>query len=138
MVSPPDWLSRLANAVTANFRSYDTLSPIGCHFQQVHDLWEVTLFASRTEIVGGPQDGSTSNASFSVDIRSLMDVFNTIETVSWQSQPLGQRDELGSHIAIEGTYDDNQVWLRITAEAPERFGVGRRANVNQKHIEEIW
>jgi hypothetical protein len=138
MVSPPDWLSRLANAVTANFRSYDTLSPVGCHFQLVHNIWEVTLFASRTEIVGGAQDGSTCDSSFSVDVMNLVDQFTTVDSVSWQTQSLGQRDELGSHLAIEGTYDDNQVWLRITAEAPERFGVGRRANVNQQQIEEIW
>ena len=138
MVSPPDWLSQFANAVTPNIHSFDILSPLGCHFLQVHDIWEITLFASRTEVVGGPQDGMNSHANISVDVKSLLDVFSSIEAISWQSQPLGDRDELGAHLSVEGTYEDHRVWLRITAVAPEMFGVGRRAFVNQQQIEEIW
>ena len=138
MVSPPGWLASFVNAVTANIHSHDVLSPLGCHFQQVSDIWEVTVFASRTEIVGGPQDGLLYDSGFSIDIDGVQKVFSEIDSISWQAQSLGDTDELGSHLSVEGVYENKQIWLRITAMAPQRFGVGRRALVNQEKIEEIW
>ncbi len=138
MVSPPSWLSNFVDSVTSNIHAYDVLSPLGCHYQQVKDIWEVTVFASRTEIVGGPQDGLTCHASFNVDISGILQCFSEVGTISWQSQSLGSDDELGAHLAVEGICDNKQIWLRITSTAPERFGVGRRAVVNQQQIEEMW
>lgn len=138
MVSPPDWLKSFVNAVTANIHSHDVLSPLGCHFQQVENVWEVTVFASRTEVVGGPQDGLNCESGFSVDVDGLRKLFSDVEAFSWQAQPLGPNDDLGSHLAVEGTYETRQIWLRITATAPQIFGVGRRALVNQERFEDIW
>jgi len=138
MVSPPDWLSLFVNAATLNLHSYDVLSPLGCHFQQVKGIWEVTLFASRTEIVGGSEDGGTSHSPFDVDLKSVLGLFSRVDAICWQTQPLGRNDELGAHLSIEGLYEDKQVWLRITSTAPERFEAGRRAIVNLHQFEETW
>jgi hypothetical protein len=138
MVTPPDWLSTFVDSVTAHIHSHDVLSPLGCHFQQVDDLWEITVFASRTEVVGGPQDGLLCNAAFSVDVNRLLNQFSEIHSISWQAHSLGMRDELGPHLSVEGRRDNRQLWLRITSTAPERFEAGRRAIVNQQQIEEIW
>lgn len=138
MVSPPEWLSQFVDSVAANIHSHDVLSPLGCHFQQVKEIWEVTLFASKTEIVGGSQDGLMCSAGFNVDVSGLVRLFSDVEAVSWQSQSLGRGDDLGAHLSVEGWHEDRQLWLRITSVAPRRFGVGRRAIVNQQQIEELW
>ena len=138
MASPPDWLSNLVNALAAHIHSHDVLAPLGCHFQFVNNVWETTLFASRTEIVGGSEDGRSRNSSFDVDVKSVIELFSNVEKIAWQAQPLDQFDELGAHVAIEGLYEGKQVWLRITATSPERFEAGRRAFVNQHQFEEIW
>jgi hypothetical protein len=138
MVSPPDWLATFMNAVVANIHSHDVLSPLGCHFQQVQNIWEVTIFASRTEIVGGPQDGLMYDSGFSIDVNGVQKLFAGNPAVSWQAQSLGENDELGAHLSLEGYYGTKQVWLRITSKAPERFDVGRRALVNQNRIEDVW
>ena len=138
MASPPSWLSSFVEAVTSSIRSSDALSPLGCHFQQVDCIWEITVFASRTEIIGGSEDGRMRNSPFSVDVKLVQEAFSSVETIAWQAQRLGHRDDLGPHLAIEGRFDDKPVWLRITSTAPERFGPGRRALVNQPGFEDIW
>lgn len=138
MVSPPDWLSLFANAVSQNIHSHDVLSPLGCHFHQANDVWEVTIFASRTEIVGGPEDGRSSHSRFNVDVKAVVDLFSRIEAVTWQTHPMGEFDELGSHFSVEGEHAGQQVCLRITAIPPERFDAGRRALVNHQEFEEVW
>jgi hypothetical protein len=138
MGAPPEWLSHFANAVTGNILSHDVLPPLGCHFSYSKNIWEVTVFASRTEIVGGPEDGHSTDARLYVDVKQVLDLFSQIEQISWQTQPLGPYDELGSHLSIAGTHDGYPVWLRITAVAPERFEAGRRAIVNKREFEEVW
>ena len=138
MASPPTWLSSFVDAVTANFHSHDVMPPLGCHFQKVDQIWEVTVFASRTEIIGGSQDGRVRHAPFAVDVKNLLDSFTTVDQVSWQTQRLGQCDDLGAHLSVEGLIEDQPVWLRITAISPERFDFGRRAYVNQCGFEDAW
>lgn len=138
MVSPPDWLSQFVNAVTGNIHAHDLLSPLGCHFHEVKGVWEVTVFASRTEIIGGSEDGRLQHSSFNVNVAQLLTLFTKVDAVEWQSQPLGQFDELGAHLSIEGVHLTHRIWLRITATAPERFEAGRRADVNLREFEEIW
>lgn len=138
MVAPPKWLSDFVGQVTTHLHDHDLLSPLGCHFQQVDNIWEITIFASRTEIVGGAQDGMMCHAGFNVDVKQIVELFATVESISWQSKSVGDFDELGSHISVEGVYQDQRVWLRVTAIAPERFEPGRRVLVNQQQIEEIW
>lgn len=138
MVSPPDWLALFVNAVTEHIHSHDLLSPLGCHFHEGPNLWEVTVFASRTEIVGGSEDGRLTNSCFTVDVTRLLPLFSTVSAVEWQAQSLGRYDELGPHLSIEGIHLNYRVSLRITAAAPERFGAGRRALVNQREFEQIW
>lgn len=138
MVVPPEWMTRFVNAVTECIYPHDVLSPLGCHYQQSNGVWEITLFASKTEIVGGPQDGLSYNSGFNIEVLALGKIFSQVETVSWQSQKLGPTDELGAHLSIEGIYDFKQVWLRITSNAPDRFEIGRRALINQEKIEELW
>lgn len=65
-------------------------------------------------------------------------MFSYVDSVTWQTHSAGPDDELGSHLAIEGIYNEKQIWLRVTAESPAIFGAGRRALVNQKKLEDLW
>ena len=138
MVSPPHWLSTFANSVAAHIYSFDDLSPLGCHFQKVDHVWEVTVFASHTEIVGGSRDGRILQSSFTVDIQKILDEFSHVESVTWQSQTIDRQDELGAHLAIEGRHEDKNIWLRVIAKAPQKFGAGRRVIAHQRKTEDLW
>jgi hypothetical protein len=138
MPAPPEWLSDFANAVAAHVHPMDVLAPLGCHYH--HDVtgWEITLFASRTEIVGGPRDGQLRPSRFGVDLLGLCSVFTNIQSLQWQAHRFGSRDEIGPHIAVEGDYCGQRIWLRVPAAAPEQFPPGRHAATNSSQWEEVW
>jgi len=118
--------------------AHDVLAPIGCHYHQEDDVWEVTLFASRTEVVGGEKDGLRFPSRFILDVKGLIELFSSVEAVEWQALPQGTDDEIGANLAVLGTYCGEHVCLRIPAEAPQRFDVGRVANVYEMRFVNIW
>ncbi len=136
--SPPDWLQQFADAAALLMNPVDLMAPVGCHFCRVEGTWEISLFASSTQIVGGKKDGVLRASRFHVDVQALMHLFSEVHEVSWQAQPLAADDEMGPHIAISGIRDDQDVSLRILARPPRRFDPGRRAVVYEHSWEEIW
>src|SRR6185369_1527031 len=106
MVSPPEWLSQFVNAVAQHIHAHDLLSPLGCHFHEHSGVWEVTLFASRTEIVGGPEDGRSPESNFNLNIGGVLPLFSRVDAIEWQAQSLGQNDELGPHLSISGSHSE--------------------------------
>ncbi len=138
MGSPPSWLSLFTDKVTTSIHAHNVLSPLGCHFQEISGVWEITIFASRTEIVGGSQDGRSRHSPFSVDVANVLSAFSDVENIGWQAHRLDRQDDLGPHLSVDGTVENHRVWLRVTSAAPERFEPGRRALVNQQGFEEVW
>ena len=131
-------LQKFADAVALQMNPVDLLAPVGCHFCFVDDTWEVTLFASSTQIVGGKKDGVLRHSRFHVDLRGVIDLFSEIWSLTWQPLSLAADDELGPHLSIEGLFAEHPVWLRILARAPKRFDPGRRAIVYDATWEETW
>lgn len=138
MNQPPEWIENLAKRIADRFISVDVLSPLACHFCQVEDVWEITVFASRTEIMGGPLDGGSRLSRFHLDLQCLFEMFDVVDSAYWQAHGLGQRDEVGPHIGIEGIYQGYRVWLRLPAVAPRHFPSGRQAVIRQQAWEELW
>lgn len=141
-VEPPRWLDRFANLATRSFHSADNLAPVGCHFHRCEGVaspqWEITLFASSTEIYGGALDGQCAVSRFMVDLRDLMEVFDAIESVYWQPQTMADDDEVGPHVGVEGMFEGHAIWLRITAEPPSQFESGRLVDVIANEVEDRW
>jgi hypothetical protein len=138
MPSPPEWLQQLADAAALQMIPADILAPVGCHFCFVDQTWEISLFAASTQIVGGKLDGVVRPSRFHVDLQVVTKLFSEVHELSWQALPLATDDELGSHIAITGTYRENKVALRILSRAPRQFEAGRRAIVYENAWEETW
>ena len=140
MVAPPAWLPKLADAVISHMRAVDILSPVGCHhfYDEAEQQWEVTLFASRTEVVGGENDGRWTFSRFGLDVLGLMKIFSKIESCHWQALSFGPDDELGPHVSLTGEFSGQSVWLRILSSAPERFESGRIVDVGQQRLDNTW
>ncbi|HAW31641.1 hypothetical protein [Gimesia maris] len=130
----------MANQVASLMYDVDMLSPIGCHFfhNGSRNEWEVTLFASSTEIVGGEWDGVLAPSKFCFNILKLGEIFEEVESLYWQALPVDYDDQLGCHISIEGKYEGERVWVRVLAEAPEEFEAGRRMQAYEFNLKEIW
>ena len=139
-VIPPNWLKCFASLVSKCLRPTDVMAPIGCHYYHNHarDEWEVTLFVSRTQVVGGPLDGRAVISRFDVDLDELRMIFDTPPALRWQALRKGEADELGPHISSEGSFRDQLIWLRIVAAPPNRFDAGRVAHAYELKLEDTW
>ncbi len=135
---PPAWLADLSDRVIALTSAAVPLASVGCHFQSVEDVWEVTLFAGATETVGGSRDGAWSDPPFSVDLVGLPACFDELHQMWWQTQPLGEDDDLGAHLSAEGLVEGHKVWLRIKAHAPDRFGPAHQSVNNNQQMIDLW
>ena len=138
MSCPPQWIQDLTRAVAEHIYSFDVLSPVGCHFYKVESQWEVTIFASSTEVVGGPKDGMRTSSNFSLDLYKVHKVLDDVSEFRWQPLSLGDEDELGPHISLEGTREGHEIWLRILSEAPADIEPGRIIWAYDGRMEQVW
>lgn len=138
MANPPEWISALANNVSACLEPLEPMPPLGCHYHHCPTGWEVTIFPSLTEIVGGPEDGRKTAPRFRVNVLAAANLFTRIEEIGWQSRAVNEDDQLGSHLAIEGMIEDEIVSVRILKSAPTCFDPGRKAFTNQGCVVETW
>ena len=119
---------------------YKDYAPIGCHFHfaKEGEEWEVTLFVSDTEVVGGPKDGVKLPSNIQLDIVHVMNLFDEFPAVHWQSAGVSEDDELRQHISFEGKVRGHSVWLRVLKEAPDWSGPGRLLDAASGTVEDLW
>ena len=96
------------------------------------------MFVSGTEYVGGALDGQFALAQFMLDLGDVLEAFDSISSCYWQAQPMGEDDDLGPHVGVEGVVEGHSVWLRVTASPPRQFDAGRVVNVYAKAVEQRW
>ena len=138
MPTPPLWLAVFTNRVSEHLHALDMLAPIGCHYHQEQDCWEVTVFCSSTEIVGGELDGQLTYSRFSVDVQAVIAEFDSVEGIEWQNEPAGKDDDLGAHLGIVGISNHHRIWLRILSKPPKGLRSGRVAHLQSQEFIELW
>ena len=142
MDAAPDWLPALTNALSAHLVAAALPAPMGAHIQRASDapetIWELSLFYGKTEIVAGPQDGRRTDTVFWLNLAQLETVFDRVDAFYWQAAPLGPVDDLGPHVAIEGTFQGNAVRVRILANAPAQFPAARSADTLKGTFIDLW
>lgn len=140
VVEPPGWLRWLANDAARCVTQSLSSAPLGCHFHYDAEgqAWEVTLFVSRAEVLGGELDGLEIPAGVGVDILGVLAVFESVMAVTWQAERLSGDDDLGAHLSFAGRSRGNEVWLRILGHAPVWAGVGQQLNSQTGEFEDLW
>lgn len=138
MSEHPQWLSEFADKIAVCLQPLEKMPPVGCHFAYHGGTWEVSLFVSPTEVVGGQFDGERYPGLFVLDLIDVLQVFDVVESAGWQPQPINEQDELCNHVSVEGYVGGHRVWLRILADSPERYAPGRYLNVADRSFLETW
>lgn len=138
MAARPKWISQFVSEVCSSLHSSDGIPTVGCHVAEAEEMWEVTVFFSPTEILGGEHDGSRNPYLYIMDALSLIDVFDAVESASWQPMQLDADDDLRNHFAVIGAYRGHLVWLRVLAEIPEHFEPGLFFDHNSGRILDSW
>ena len=118
MEETPEWLEALVDSVSSCMQPHNLLGPLGYRWGDEDDFWEVTIYPTPTELVGGAEDGAIVAPGFSLNVQKLCSVFEELEDVCWLAQAFGPHDEYGQHLSVEGVYEGHQIFLQILSEAP--------------------
>lgn len=137
---PPAWLRWFINDASKGILDCGTVAPVGCHhyFDEESGVWEISLFVSDTEVVGGPCDGKMISSGLQVDVLKVIEAFDSRPEIYWQSEAVEEDDQLGNHLSFEGPARGNHVWLRILHQAPRWAGPGRLLHAARGIVEELW
>lgn len=138
MTSQPGWLEEFTEAVAGYLIPVDCLPPLGCHAVEFDGVHEITLFFGTTEVLGGMMDGEETPARFYCDIHNITKLFDDVQSCHWQPATIAPDDDLGPHVAVEGTYRGHAVWLRVLSSAPEIAQPARVADTIAREFVEQW
>ncbi|MCH2213176.1 MAG: hypothetical protein MK110_17865 [Fuerstiella sp.] len=135
----PEWLSWFANTAGSAILDTDLHAPIACHYyQNEYNEWEVTLFVSDTEVVGGSRDGTRLPCPVQLDVLRVMELFDQMPKTHWQSGGVPEDEEFDQNLSFEGRVRGHYVWLRMLAQAPKQAGPGRLLHATTGRLEELW
>ena len=98
--------------------AHNPMGPLGYRWGEEDQFWEITVYPTPVELVGGATDGALVSPGFSLDLRELWFAFDEITDTNWCAQAHGPHDAEGPHISIEGMYQGHHVFLRVLSEAP--------------------
>lgn len=82
------------------------------------------------ELVGGRHDGEIVLPGFTLDLEELRSRFESITDLGWNA--LGFNQPEGPHIYLEGIYQGHELFLQISAYAPEDEEPGMKFNMIRK------
>lgn len=138
--SPPAWLRWFANDAARSILDTPLHAPIGCHYhyEEERDEWEVSIFVSDTEVVGGPRDGTLVPCRIQLDISQATSLFDESPRVYWQAGMVHEPEDVEQHVSFEGSVRGHAVWLRVLAQAPEQAGPGRLLHAATGELEDLW
>lgn len=129
MAEAPQWLMSLVDTVGNCMEAHCAMGPLAFRWREEEGFWDIAVYSTVGEVVGGAEDGAVIVPGFSLDVRELMSAFDELTDVHWCSQPLGPHDYRSPHISIEGTYQGHEVYLEVLGEAPEDEGPGFKVDL---------
>jgi len=121
----PDWLDQLLAAVSACVEAQSPMGPLGMRYREEEGFWEVWVYPTPVELVGGRHDGRIVVPGFTLDLEQLRAAFDSVAAFGWNS--LGLNSDEGPCVSIEGHFQGD---LPASAGA---FPGGRRAGVEARH-----
>jgi hypothetical protein len=112
-----DWLQELCEALVGCVEADSPLGPMGLRSWEDEDFWEVWIYPTPVELVGGRHDGEVVVPGFSLDLQQLREVFDSVAAFGWNA--LGLNWPQGPHVYVEGVFQGREVYLQVLACAPE-------------------
>src|SRR4051812_38888655 len=124
----PAWLEELVEAVADCLTADSPMGPLGFRYGEDEGSWEVVVYPTPVELLGGAHDGAVVAPGFAMDLEGLRAAFDRVDDLGWSA--LGLHDPDGPHVWVEGVYGGREVWLRVLAQAPEDEGPGMKLDVS--------
>ncbi len=111
-----EWLDMLFDDVGACICADSPIDSLSLHQREEEGFWEVDIFPTAVEVVGGAEDGAVVNPLFSVDLEQLRSAFDHVDDFGWNA--FGWPEEDGPFVWIEGAHLGRPLLLRVLAEDP--------------------
>ncbi|TWT63415.1 hypothetical protein [Rubinisphaera italica] len=122
MAYPPTWIEDFVRQLAYSIFPQDFPTPLGCHYHQEGDCWEVAVFPSMRRVSGrGFEEESLATSAFSFDVQQSLALFEELHHLDWVTAPRSEENEAGPHLLFEGIALGEPVLIRVCAEIPTRF-----------------
>jgi len=82
-----DWLDELYDALVGCIEAHSPMGPPGLRSWDEEGFWEISIYPTPVELVGGCHDGEVVVPGFSLDLQQLQGVFDSVVDFGWN--PLG-------------------------------------------------
>ena len=129
-VDDDDWLNTLLEEVGGCIEADSPVGPLGLRYRVEEGYWEVWIYLTPVELVGGRHDGKVVVPGFSVDLEQLRESFDSVVACHWNA--LGLTYPEGPHISIEGVFQGREVYLQVLAYAPEGEEPGLKLDATRR------
>ncbi len=132
MSQAPAWMEALIDVVSGCMEVYNVMGPLGFRWSEEDQFWEVIVYPTPIELVGGAADGELVSPGFSLRLQELWSSFDEVTDVNWCAYDFGPHDPYGPRISIEGVYQGHHVYLIVLSEAPNDEEPGLRLDTTDK------
>jgi hypothetical protein len=124
------WLDGLHEAVAGCVEADSPMGPLGLRYREEDGCWEVWVYPTPVELVGGAVDGEVVSPGFTLDLEELRSAFESVVAFSWNALALNWPE--GPHVSIEGVFRGREVYLQVLAYAPEDEEPGLKLDTTKK------
>lgn len=114
--APEAWLAALLEEVAASATADTAAGPLRYRCGENQGFWEIDVYPSPVELIGGAQDGEVVEAGFTLDVEVLLACLDRVEGCTWHS--LGFPGDEGPRLVLEGVFRDRPFLLQVLAHAP--------------------
>lgn len=111
------WLDKLLEGVSSCVEPDSPMGPLGLRYWEEEGFWEIWIYPTPVELIGGAHDGEVVVPGFSLDLEQLRSAFDSIAHSGWNS--LGLNFPEGPYVHVEGVFHGREVYLQVLAQAPE-------------------
>jgi hypothetical protein len=125
-----DWLNSLLEEVGSCMVADSPMGPLGLRYREEEDFWEVWIYPTPVELVGGRHDGEVVVPGFSLDLEQLRECFDSVAAFNWNA--IGLNNPEGPHVSIEGIFLGREVYLQVLAYAPEGEEPGLKLDATRR------
>jgi hypothetical protein len=126
----PAWIVTLIDDAAQLFQPFRGEARAGYECVQIGEEWEISLFLGANEAMGGADDGRRNAVNFRFDIKSLLNLFDTVASTFWSAMPdsrdFFEEESMVSFIALEGQKNGTTIRLQLHATSPQEADPGLR------------
>jgi hypothetical protein len=125
-----DWLGEFVETVAGQITADGPMGPLKIESYEEDGFWEVVIYPTPVELIGGAQDGEVVIPGFSLDLEGLRVGFESVTAMGWHS--LGLPPYEGPYAFIEGVFAGRMVYLQVLAYPPEDEQPGMKLEVKRR------